>query len=86
MITAVDSVSIEKLAPVAQLLEMMGQYSHEGVRSSDVFTSMAKDVWRVYLYLSARFSDEMVGGAFESHDEEYFRKMKERVDKAVDET
>ncbi|GAB6035966.1 hypothetical protein JCM15519_05250 [Fundidesulfovibrio butyratiphilus] len=63
----------------------MGQYSHEGVRSSDVYSSMAKDVWRVYLYLSARFSDEMMGGAFETHDEDYFREMKSRVEKSVDE-
>lgn len=84
MITAIDAACIEKLAPVAQLLELMGQYSHEGVRSSDVFTSMAKDVWRVYMYLSARFSDEMLGGAFESHDEDYFREMKTRVDNKVD--
>lgn len=83
MINARDAACIEKLAPVAQLLEMLGQYSHEGVRSSDVFTSMAKDVWRVYMYMSARFTDEMLGGAFDSHDDEYFRNVRERVEKEL---
>ena len=85
MITVKDVACIEKLAPVAQLLEMLGTFEQGSVRSPDVFSAMARDVWRIYWYLGARFNDEMFGGMYDPPDDVYYHEVRNRVERAVDE-
>lgn len=84
MITQRDLQWVSKLAPVAQLLEMLGGLDQPSVRSGEVFQAMARDVWEAYWYLSARMNDELVGLAQDARGDEYFEAVERRARKAVD--
>ena len=78
MISQRDIFWVSRLAPMAQLLEMMGDADEASVRSGEVFGVMARDLWETYWYLSARLNDECLGMPSEECDEKYFD-MLERV-------
>ena len=84
MITNHDITYVGKLAPVAQLLELLGHLDQPVVRSPDVYAAMSKELWEVYWYLNARLHDELLGCASVSGDADYFEEMEKRSKKAVD--
>ncbi|WP_243359510.1 hypothetical protein [Fundidesulfovibrio terrae] len=84
MITQRDISYVGKLAPVAQLLEMLGHLDQPGVRSPEVFLSMSREIWAAYLFLSARLNDEMLGGTGENTSEHYFSQLEQRVRENLD--
>lgn len=45
MISERDIFWVSRLAPLAQLLEMMGKAEEANVRSVEVYGVMAKDLW-----------------------------------------
>lgn len=75
MISERDMLWVSRLAPLAQLLEMMGNSEEGGVRSVEVYGVMARDLWETYWYLNARLSDECHGMPPELCDDEYFDKL-----------
>lgn len=84
MITQRDVSYASRLSPVAQLLEMLGNMDQPSVRSPDVFMSMARDIWEVYWYLSARLNDELVEGGCATYGEDYFNDVERRAKKALE--
>lgn len=84
MITHRDINYVGKLAPMAQLLEMLGHLDQPLVRSPDVFTTMSRELWEVYWYLNARLYDELLGCACPGEDPSYFDDMARRSKEAVD--
>lgn len=84
MISQRDLHWVSKLAPVAQLLEMLGGMDQPSVRSGEVFQSMARDVWEAYWYLSARLSDEFVLLSDDKKDDEYFEGLERRARKSME--
>lgn len=84
MITQRDVAYVGKLAPVAQLLEMLGHLDQPGVRSTEVFLAMSREVWAAYQYLSCRLSDELLDSGCENRDESYFGELERRVNRFID--
>ena len=84
MITYNDIGYIEKIAPVAQLLEMLCHMDQPAVRSPDVLVSMSKQLWEVYWYLNTRLHDEVLGCACANGDASYFEEVEKRSRNAVD--
>jgi len=84
MITHRDINYVGKLAPMAQLLEMLGHLDQPVVRSPDVFASMSKDLWEIYWYLNARLYDELLGCACAGDDAGYFEAMEKRSKAVAD--
>jgi hypothetical protein len=79
MITARDLRYVERLAPVAQLLELLGdKYVFEGekagplVRDSDVLETASRELWEAFFYLRDRLGDEMKGKEASVFSEDYF--------------
>ena len=63
MITDRDLDYVERLAPLAQLLELPGDKfifdgdkAEQPVRRPEVFESAARDLWEVFYYLSGRMA------------------------------
>jgi hypothetical protein len=81
MISHRDVSYVAKLAPVAQLLEMLGHLDQPAVRSPEVYLAMAQDVWKTYWYLSARLNDELVGGV--ASNEQYFEELEQMAGKRL---
>lgn len=79
MLTQRDAAYVTKLAPIAQLLEILGHLDHPSVRSPDVFLAMSREVWATYVYLSARLHDEMLDPSGEARDEAYFLDLERRA-------
>ncbi len=46
--------------------------------------SMARDIWEVYWYLSARLNDELVEGGCATYGEDYFSDVERRAKKALE--
>lgn len=84
MITQRDVSYVGKLAPVAQLLEMLGHLDQPAVRSPEVYLSMAREVWAAYWYLSARLNDELLSAPGEKQDPQYFTELEQRVRSSLD--
>lgn len=84
MVVQRDVSYVSKLAPVAQLLELLGQLDQPAVRSPEVFLAMSKEVWVAYQYLSARLNDEMLSGSGEVRDESYFIELERRAHCVLD--
>ncbi|WP_243311490.1 hypothetical protein [Fundidesulfovibrio agrisoli] len=85
MITYRDISYLSKLAPVAQLLELLGQQEHPAVRSPEVFLSMARDIWEVYGLLSSRLSDEAACRDEALYGAHYYDRLEMRVREALKE-
>lgn len=79
MITHRDVSCLNRLAPVAQLLEMLGHLDQPAVRTPDVYLAMSRQVWAAYWYLSARLNDELVAMPGEAPDDAYFDDLERRV-------
>ncbi|MFP5238940.1 MAG: hypothetical protein ACLGQW_03825, partial [Acidobacteriota bacterium] len=79
MITDRDISYLGKLAPVAQLLELLGQQDQPAVRSQEVFLSMARDIWEVYGLLSSRLNDEINCGDEAVYGPHYYDRLEGRV-------
>ena len=84
MITLKDIVYVGKLAPIAQLLELLGHLDQPTVRSPDVFAAMSKELWEIYWYLNARLHDELLGCPCTSEDDGYFEETERRSKNAVE--
>lgn len=79
MITKQDLRYVERLAPVAQLLELLGDaFTFDGgqiVRRPEVFESAAQDLWEVFYYLQGRMADEAGHPERREWSESYFEAM-----------
>ncbi|WP_027190776.1 hypothetical protein [Fundidesulfovibrio putealis] len=84
MVVQRDVSYVSKLAPVAQLLEMLGHLDQPVVRSPEVFLAMAKEVWVTYRYLSARLNDEMLSAPDDKRDDHYFDDVERRAHRTMD--
>ncbi|GFK92356.1 hypothetical protein NNJEOMEG_00181 [Fundidesulfovibrio magnetotacticus] len=84
MITHRDVTCLNKLAPLAQLLEMLGGIEQPAVRTPEVFLAMSRDVWRVYWFLSARLGDELLAHSGAPCDDAYFAALERRVEQALE--
>jgi hypothetical protein len=82
MITPRDIEYVDRLAPLAQLLELLGETfvfdggkTEQPVRRPEVFEATARDLWEVFFYLRNRLSDE--AGHLKPQDwpESYFEEM-----------
>ncbi|WP_243366768.1 hypothetical protein [Fundidesulfovibrio soli] len=85
MITDKDISYLGKLAPVAQLLELLGQQEQPAVRSPEVFLSMARDVWEVYGLLVSRLNDELTCRDDSINSAHYYDRLEGRVRAALKE-
>ena len=84
MVTHRDLYYVGKLAPVAQLLEMLGHLDQPAVRSSEVFLAMSREIWAAYWFLSARLNDEMLGVPDETTSDRYIAALEQRVRDKLD--
>ena len=82
MITPRDIHYIERLAPVAQLLELLGsRYVFEGeragplVRDADVLETAGRELWEVFYYLRDRLGDEMRRPDAATLPDDYFEEV-----------
>lgn len=83
MITLRDIEYVERIAPVAQLLELLGdKFLFEGeekagtlVRDQNVLEYSARGLWEVFYYLRARLEDEVGQTAPEERPREYFEEL-----------
>ncbi|MHC1791786.1 hypothetical protein [Solidesulfovibrio sp.] len=79
MITKCDLRYVERLAPVAQLLELLGdKYVFEGekagplVRDSDVLETAGRELWEIFFYLRDRLGDEINRKDASGYSDDYF--------------
>jgi len=82
MITERDIAYVDRLAPVAQLLELLGDAfdctgdaAGRAVRRPEVFETMAGDVWEVFHYLRTRLADEAGNLVVRDWPETYFEEL-----------
>ena len=82
MITQRDLDYVERLAPLAQLLELLGDKfifdgdnTEQSVRRPEVFESAARDLWEVFHYLSNRMADEVGHLKPQDWPESYFEEL-----------
>ena len=82
MITDRDLRYVERLAPVAQLLELLGEafvfgedQPKQAVRRPEVFEATARDVWEVFYYLRTRLADEAGHLTAQDWPESYFEEL-----------
>jgi hypothetical protein len=75
MIAQRDLAWVSRIAPIAQLLEMMGGDGQCDVKTLEVFQVMARDLWEAYWYLSARMNDEILEQEVNCPDTMYFENM-----------
>lgn len=83
MITPRDIEYVERIAPVAQLLELLGEAFVCGedqpgqlVRRPEVFEATARDLWEVFYYLRTRLADEAGHLTPQDWPESYFEELK----------
>ena len=82
MITPRDIEYVERIAPVAQLLELLGEAFVFGedqpkpsVRRPEVFEVAARDLWEVFSYLRTRLADEAGHLTAQDWPESYFEEL-----------
>ena len=82
MITERDITYVDRLAPVAQLLELLGDaFDCTGLtpaqpaRRPEVFEATARELWEVFHYLHARLSDEAGHLTAQDWPESYFEDL-----------
>lgn len=82
MITPRDIDYVARLAPLAQLLELLGDKfifdgdnTEQPVRRPEVFESAARDLWEVFYYLSTRMADEVGHLTPQDWPDSYFEEL-----------